>query len=526
MKTQNAAMHYTHVKPYPFVSSLIFLALVLGVIFYDSLIYMVDGWSSEEYSHGYLIPVIAGWLIWQKRGQISPDYGKATWFGVVVTLFGLLLYLVGELSTLYIIVQYAFLVTLAGVSLAYFGWSGMRHLWAPLAYLVFMIPLPGFLYGGLSAELQLISSSVGVAFIRLFDILVYLQGNVIDLGGYKLQVVEACSGLRYLFPLMSFGFLCAYLYKGALWERAVLFLSTIPITILMNSFRIGVIGILVEYRGIEMAEGFLHDFEGWAIFMACVAILFAEMWLLIRLGPDKRTFNQVFGVQNSVLNPPARQPLPLTRPYIATLCLLLLTAVGGQFLSQRTEVALERQRFASFPLEIKGWNGQETGMEKIYLDELDLDDYIVANYHREKETNPVNFYAAYYSSQRKGASIHSPKTCLPGGGWRIAEFYQRVIDVIPTADGTPLQVNRAIIRYGEQSTLVYYWFQQRHRHLTNEYLVKWFLFWDSLTRNRTDGALIRLTTPMSATSDPSEADQRLTDLLAALFPQLSNYIPD
>ena len=129
--------------------------------------------------------------------------------------------------------------------LAAIGVSGTRLLVAPLAYLVFMVPLPNFLMFNLSQQLQLISSKIGVVVVRAFDISVYLEGNVIDLGVYKLQVVEACSGLNYLFPLMSFGFLLACLYRGAFWQRALLFLSTVPITILMNSFRIGVIGVLV-----------------------------------------------------------------------------------------------------------------------------------------------------------------------------------------------------------------------------------------------------------------------------------------
>ena len=106
----------------------------------------------------------------------------------------------------------------------------------PLFFLVFMIPLPNFLLNNLSTKLQLISSELGVAVIRLFDISVYLEGNVIDLGVYKLQVVEACSGLNYLFPLMSLSFIMADLYKAPFWKRAIVFLSSIPITIIMNSF--------------------------------------------------------------------------------------------------------------------------------------------------------------------------------------------------------------------------------------------------------------------------------------------------
>ncbi len=143
-----------------------------------------------------------------------------------------------------------------------------------------MLPLPNFMYWKLSTSLQFISSRLGVDFIQLLGIPVYLEGNIIDLGVYKLQVAEACSGLNYLFPLMSFGFLFAVLYRGPVWHKVLLFLSTIPITVLMNSFRIGVIGVLVNQYGIEQAEGFLHFFEGWVIFVACLAILYLEAVLL------------------------------------------------------------------------------------------------------------------------------------------------------------------------------------------------------------------------------------------------------
>ena len=107
-------------------------------------------------------------------------------------------------------------------------------------------------------------------------------------------MVEACSGLRYLFPLISLSFIAAYLYKVEMWKRVVVFLSSVPITVLMNSFRIGVIGVLVEYYGIEQAEGFLHDFEGWIIFMACMGILFIIMAMLARVGNNKKRLIQYY----------------------------------------------------------------------------------------------------------------------------------------------------------------------------------------------------------------------------------------
>ena len=128
--------------------------------------------------------------------------------------------------------------------------------------MIFAIPLPYFIDASLSLKLQLISSQLGAFFIRLFQVPVYLDGNIIDLGTYKLQVVDACSGLRYLFPLLSLSFLAAYLFHAPIWQRVLVLLSSIPITILMNGFRIGMVGVTVDRWGPRMADEALHFFEG------------------------------------------------------------------------------------------------------------------------------------------------------------------------------------------------------------------------------------------------------------------------
>lgn len=505
-----------------------FIAICLTIIFEDGLEHMVRWWSVEEYSHGYLIPAVALFLLFQKLDRLLALDWIGAWHGVIAVLAGLLMFSLGELSALYVIVQYGFLLTLGGLGLAMVGWAGMRYLWLPLIYLMFMIPLPNFIYFNLSSELQLISSQIGVTITRLFGISVYLEGNVIDLGNYKLQVAEACSGLRYLFPLMSFGFLCAYLFKGAWWQRSLIFLSTIPITIFMNSFRIGVIGVLVNRWGTEQAEGFLHFFEGWVIFMSCVAILFLEMWLFARLARPRRPLRAVFDLDMpswAAVRESARSQR-FSSPFMAALLLLLGGVVLAQFAEARAEITPEREPLTSFPLRLANWEGREQPMEQIYLDQLQLTDYVIADYRNPtSEPGFVNLYVAYYESQRKGASIHSPRSCIPGGGWQITDFAQRKIEnVLP--DGAPLEVNRAVISRGTQRQLVYYWFQQRGRHLTNEYAVKWFLFWDALTRNRSDGALIRVITVLPENSAVAQADAELADFIRLAHPQLAYYLPD
>jgi len=504
--------------------------LLLGWICYDGIALMVTWWERDEYSHGYMIPFVAGYLLWQKREALAAVARPGSLLGVAVIVLALCAWLLGELSAIYTIIQYAFVLGVWGLALCWVGVSGVRVIWASLFYLIFMVPLPNFLYFNLSQELQLISSAIGVAVIRLFDISVYLEGNVIDLGVYKLQVVEACSGLRYLFPLMSFGFLISYIYRGPLWQKVIIFLSTIPITVLMNSFRIGVIGVTVEHFGIAAAEGFLHDFEGWFVFMACLGVLLLEIWIFYLFSRSGRSFKELFDLDfgaRDVVTPnenAARQNGTPVAIWFSLLILVVAIPAAGYF-SNRTDLVPERTAFIEYPLQHNNWLGSESGLEEDVLGELKLTDYFIGNFKHKNSNLPVNFYTAWYQEQRKGASIHSPKSCLPGGGWVIRQHTTEAINAIDAA-GQPLNVNRVVMQMGEHKQLVYYWFQGRGRNITNEYMAKWYIFWDSLTRNRTDGALVRLITYVPEGSDIAEADQRLVDYLDAFYPLFPDYIPD
>lgn len=502
--------------------------LLLGLVFQESLLEMGAIWmGSEEYSHGFFIPVISVYLIWVQRQNLTFTREiKSSVLGLSVLLFALLLFLLGGLAAIRTIQHYAFILALVGLFAAAFGRSGLKVAWVPLVFLVFMVPFPQFIINNLSSKLQLISSWLGVEFIRACDIMVYLEGNVIDLGGYKLQVVEACSGLRYLFPLASLSFLCAYLFKGPVWQKVLIFLSSVPLTIFMNSFRIGVIGLLVNQWGTEMAEGFLHDFEGWAVFLLCMVLLFIEMWVFALFNGNKTAFGDLVQLPEEWFTPgkTAQMGFYLNKSVFVALALIVLVGVSGQFIRGDEEIIPQRKAFLNFPLQLGSWQGRRDSIEKQYLDTLKLTDYVIVNYLDAEAKNSVNFYSAYYQSQRKGASVHSPRSCIPGDGWQITSFGQRSFADL-NFQGAPLQVNRAVIEKGDYKQLVYYWFQQRGRSITNEYMVKWYLFYDAIAMHRTDGALVRLVTSLDKGQDIEVADQRLHAFMKDMVTVLPEYLP-
>jgi len=500
--------------------------LLVTIIFYDGIVKMVTAWAGkEEYGYAFFIPLLSIFFVWQKKDVLEKLEFHRSWVGVLVVALGLFGYFLGEFSTLYIIIQYSLLVVIYGLILAFIGWPAFRIILAPLVMLAFVIPLPVFLYQNLSANLQLISSELGVFFIRLFDISVYLEGNVIDLGNYKLQVVEACSGLRYLFPLACLAFIAAYIFKADFWKRMVVFLSCIPITIFMNSLRIGIIGVLVDRWGTSQAEGFLHFFEGWVIFMGCMAILILEIWFLNSIGSNRTSLAKAFSMDIPGPAPTSTsvRKRRISSTAIIAAVLLLITLPLAAAIEKRQEIIPEREEFSEFPLIVNDWNGKAESLEQIYLDALKLDDYIIV-YYENAAGSQVNFYVAYYASQSKGESAHSPRSCIPGGGWKIEDLSQRELDGVTTG-GVPLKVNRLIIGKGDFRQLVYYWFQGRGRNICSEYAVKWFLFWDALTRNRTDGALVRLTAYIGPNGDVQKADRLLTSFARDISPVLDAYIP-
>ncbi len=358
------------------------------------------------------------------------------------------------------------------------------------------------------------------------------EGNVIDLGFTKLQVVEACSGLHSIISLMILGFLLIYFIKTHFWKRAVIFISTIPLSIITNSLRITLTSILYKYWGSEVAQGFFHGFSGLLIFITCIPILFIEIWILEKLPPF--TSSQVLVKSDSTLQSSSgtsnlydmkrwgRETLfqPVFIVAVILFCMTLFFSQSNVF-SEKIPI---NKPFSQFPLKVGKHSADfRQPMEQIYIDSLDLSDYLIIDY-RDNLGKKVNFYVAYYESQKKGESIHSPATCLPGGGW---DFKQSGTITAPISSKHRdfISVNRAFMVKGRQKQVTYYWYEQRGRTLTNAYQLKIFNFWDSITMRRTDGALVRLITPVYDSEKIEETETRLQNFVKDISRVLEEYIP-
>jgi exosortase D (VPLPA-CTERM-specific) len=492
---------------------------------FDSL---ARAWATPEYSHGPLIPVISLYLFLRELRQAEPPAANPPdrWPGLLVMFAGLAVALLGNLARIPDIVTYGLIVWIGGVVLVVFGWRrGMTHQ-LPVLHLVFMLPLPQFVYWKLTIFLQGVSSELGVWFVRLAGVPVFLEGNIIDLGVYKLQVAEACSGLRYLFPILSFSYLFAILYRGPFWHKAVLLLMAAPLTVFMNSFRIGVIGVLVNSYGIGHAEGFLHFFEGWVIFIACVGILFLMAVALQRLTPNPLPLSQAIDLDTSGFGPIAARLAGIRfAPALAAAAVLTVTASAAWTLAgNRPVVEMPREPFTLYPRRIDDWAGASSTLDPAVARVLGATDYINATYAAPGEAGYVNLFVAWYDKQTEGSGIHSPEVCLPVGGWEVFSLAPHEVDMTGTPYGA-FRVNRAVIQKGLSKQIVYYWFEQRGRRMTNDYLAKMAVVWDGLTVGRTDGALVRYVTPIGPGETEADADARLLGFMRRSLASLPRFVP-
>ncbi len=500
-----------------------------GVFFQDGIEALFQAWQLPEYSHGPIIPILSAFLLLKQLRDypINPDVPRNRWPGVLLVLFSIAIGLLGSLAGIGDIVAYALIFWVGGVLLISWGWTTGKHFWPGVVHLVYMLPLPGVIYYKTTTYLQFTSSELGVVFLRLMDIPVFLDGNIIDLGVLKLHVAEACSGLTYVFPIMSFSYVFAALYRGPIWHKAFLLLAAVPIAILMNAVRIALAGIIVQNYGVEWLSGFTHFFEGWVIFLACILILFALAWLLLFLNPQRLTLTDALDLEMTGLGTQlARiQFVQPSKELIGSSILMLSVLVVMHIVPERGGPTLNRDSFAVFPRSLGNWqqDGPAQFLERSVAETLGADDYHQIMLSKAGEKHSVGLFMAWYDDQSKGG-VHSPEICLPGAGWEIA-WLERTNIGETMATETDFKINRAIIQKGEVQMLAYYWFQQKNRRIAWDFAAKYWLLVDGIMTGRTDGALVRLTTLIDPSEDEAVAEARLLDVLHELEHPISRFIP-
>jgi exosortase len=260
-------------------------SVVLGWLYAGTLAAMVqDWWQNPDYSHGFLIPPLALYFLWERRMSLVSQPVQPSFWGLLGVLGGMGLLLLGTVSAELFTMRFSLLLTLAALIFLHAGWAALRTVWFPLAYLLFMIPLPALVYNTVAFPLQRVAANVAADTLPLLHIPVYREGNIISLSFATLEVTEACSGIRSLLSLMALAVAFAQLTQRTIIQKLFIALSALPITVIANSARVTVTGVLANFVSIDIAEGFFHTFSGWLVFVVAFVLLSLEGWMCTRIG--------------------------------------------------------------------------------------------------------------------------------------------------------------------------------------------------------------------------------------------------
>jgi exosortase len=264
------------------------LSILLVILYYKTLVPLVQDWIDlPDFSHGFLVPLISLYLLWERRERLKRPFSASNW-GLLLLAFGLIILLFGRLAAEVFTQRLSILIVIAGIVLFLLGKEHLKTIAFPLAFLLLMIPLPSILLQKITFPMQLFASRCAAGALELLSIPVFREGNVINLANTSLEVAEACSGIRSVISLLALGVLFAYFTKKILWQRIVVVFASLPIAILVNAFRVTMTGYLSHFYGAKAAQGFFHEFSGFILFLMAMALFYALTLFLSWLTPAQK----------------------------------------------------------------------------------------------------------------------------------------------------------------------------------------------------------------------------------------------
>ncbi len=519
--SQEKALNNQTLFPPQKTSSYLRLGLALALIaallwFYWPVLvkWAVVVYEDENYSFGLLIPFVIAFIVYRKWPELRQLPWESSWLGLPCLILGLAVYVYGTIVDLKFIQILSFWIMVLGLLFLQGGWQLVQLLSFPLFLLLISIPLPKLVINYFTFRLQLLSSQITAEVLRLLGFTIFLQGNVIDLGGRQLQVAEACSGLGYIVNALVLGIVFCYFFQRQAWRVAVLLLSLIPAAIFANVLRL----VSIAYFPF-MQEGFWHMSLGLSIFIVGFDYLRLINWLLNKFAPPAPP-----AAARPAPAVAAANPGPGGRASVYVINLLglafLLAAYPISLAYTQTPPVPLLQSFDNFPMEIDGWVGKRTFLEDVnVLDRLEADEYIQAEFTNAKGER-INLWITYHANQVRGMNkyMHSPQYCMPGAGWKIIHTEEITL--------APGRVARYSIFEKNQFRLgVLYWYLYGGKWLSTDYqLLRMYIGLDSMWRGENFGALIQFSTPI--TSHDQDVKKKLVAFADLIIPLLPGFIPN
>jgi EpsI family protein len=510
MRTGLAREHVLNLR-----NILIVLTFGGGLLCYTGVfLSLVSQWRSNEvYSHGFLIPFIALYLVYFKWDSIAerplePNYA----FGIPAVAISLMCLLAGRIAGILVLEEISIVLSIGAMLLLLFGRSLLRAVWFPVAYLFLMIPMWDIFTDTVQHPFQLLSASIGVEMMNWIGIPVYHNGIFIELPGITLEVAKACSGINYLISILAIGIPLSYINTRRFSRRILILLSSVVIALLSNGIRVFLVGLFVQKGNL----GSNHDIHGPFHVLQALSVSFVgylAIFVLVWLLKDE---NPPFREARKISRPMGKSFLDHLHSWPLAICAILLAAYGGLLAFVLPTPSPLKKEFGKFPYAIGDWKGSVAAFDLTPYCKKKADRELFRKY-QSGYSQPVNLYVGYYELQNQGKELID-YTCdfLFNGGNSIT---------LAMGHGKTIRVNRYVTVENGTKTISLYWVQVDGRILRDKYSEKYYTLMNAFLHHKTNGAIVIVSMEVPNENETAQAMESQAEFVRRIYPLLQEYLP-
>ena len=472
-------------------------------------------WTRDDYSHGFLIPLITLYLVWYrweklKNLQIQPAYS----WGVTVMLIAGAMLLLGKAGGVITLQELSLVVMIVGLVLCLLGKNYLKALGFPIAYLLFMIPITDEVIAPYHWAFQLLTAKMGVAFLQTLGFTALLEHQYIILPAITLEVAKVCSGINYLISIIVIGIPLAYVTQKKVWCRVILVVSAVVIGVIANWIRVAAIGIWAYYGG-EVLHGPFHLFQGLFVAQLGFIALFGGAWLLSKVPQAQLQGSHPDSVKSQPEEGGLGDQYGLLHPaWLAAFVILLGLAV---YLSSfKPGLVPLKTGFALFPIVIDKWSGYVADADS-FVFKVQGADHELLRIYQGPSGGEVQLYVAYFEAQHHTKELVNNMTAPLHHNATVVE--------IPFGRANTIRVNQTRLLDERGKWLAFFWYDFNGRIVADRYQAKFLTTMDALLHRRSNGAFVVVLRPLIGETNQEMSWLEEQAFIRNLIPVLHRYLP-
>lgn len=468
-------------------------------------------WGSDDYTHGFLVPLISAYIVWRKGGLLLETRAQpAIAFGTIIMAMAGAALVAGRLGSIVILEELSIPLMISGLVLMLAGPFFLKALWFPIAYLLFMVKMFGEGSEKFHWPFQLLASNIGVWILQTVGIPAYKEAQYIQLPNIMLEVASACSGLRFLVSIIAIGIPLAWLTQRSWAKRVGLVVFAILIAVLANGLRVALIGVWAFYGG-AVVHGPMHVFQGMFVAWIGFIALFGGAWFLA--GKEEGDRAKAMKPAALVLSLLGKISSAKNWKAACASAVALLAVTGGLYFFYKTSPAASAAPLSSLPSTLGEWTatGEPAG------------DFLVAAGGTEelariykKGDTALRVYVSYYDEQAQDHEMVNYRN-----SWKLHRGER--VSSVATAAGSTEEVNIALLKENNDRRLALFWYQMDDRVIADRITVKLWTMWQALASRRTNGAVVIVSAPPGA-GDTAYLEKQAADLAGRLIPALTGLV--